>query len=120
MITTVDEEIIILQAVTRRMLHELGFGSHRLGYKQLLILIPWYAMDPSQSLTKELYPAVAKHFGYRSWKPVENTVRTAILDAWERRDLTIWNRYFRGMEKPPTNLQFIATIAELEKNTPPG
>ena len=120
MITTVDEETIILQAFTRRMLHELGFGSHRLGYKQLLILITRYALDSGQSLTKELYPAAAKHFGYRSWKPVEHAVRGAILDAWERGDLTVWDTYFRGMGKPPTSLQFIATIAELVKNAPPG
>lgn len=120
MVTTVNEEAILLQATTRRMLHELGFGSHRLGYKQLLILIPGYALDPSQSLTKELYPAVAKQFGYISWKPVEHAVRGAILDAWERRDPAIWNAYFRGARKPPTSFQFIATIAELVKNAPPG
>ena len=109
-----------LREQTYHVLHELWFGVHRLGYRQLLVLIPSYALDSRQSLSKELYPKVAKHFGYATWPPVEHAVRIAILDAWERRDPAIWEKYFPGMKKAPRNKQFIAAIAEWIKNTPPG
>lgn len=119
MITTVDEEILIMQEITSRILHELRFGVHRLGYKQLLLLIPYYALDDNQSFTKELYPYAANHFGYAAWQPIEHTVRDAISNAWERRDPMVWEKLFPGMKRPPSNKQFIATIAERIKNTPP-
>ena len=112
MLTTFEEQTTILSDRTSRILHELHFGVHRLGYRQLLFLIPCYALDHSQSLTKELYPHAARHFGYSSWQPVERTVRIAIMDAWNQRDDKIWNKYFPGIATPPSNKQFIATIAE--------
>jgi len=119
MVTTFEDQIFALREVTSRILHVLRFGVHRLGYKQLLLLIPCYALDNTQSLSKELYPYAADYFGYSSWQPVEHAVRVAILDAWERRDPEVWDTFFPGMKKPPSNKQFIATIAEQIKNTPP-
>lgn len=119
MIATYEEQIHNLQDITGRILHELHFGAHRLGYKHLLLLIPCYALDSNQSLTKELYPYAADYFGHSSWQPVEHAVRVAILDAWERRAPEVWEKYFPGMKKAPSNKQFIATIAEQLKNTPP-
>ena len=119
MITTTEEQIIILREITSKILHELRFGVHRLGYKQLLLLIPRYALDSSQSLSKELYPYAADYFGYFSWQPIEHSVRVAILDAWERRNPEVWEKYFPDIKKPPSNKQFISTIAEQLKNTPP-
>ena len=117
---TFEEQICIFREDTCRMLHELRIGIHRNGYKQLVILIPCYALDNTQSLSKELYPYVADHFGYASWYPVEHAVRIAILDAWERREPEVWEKYFPGLKKPPSNKQFIATLAERLKNSPPG
>ena len=66
MVRTQEEEIEILREKTCGILHELRFGVHRLGYKQLLVLIPRYALDSSQSLSKELYPHAAEQFGHVS------------------------------------------------------
>ena len=115
-----EEEIEILRENTRDILHELRFGIHRLGYKQLLVLIPRYALDNSQSLSKELYPYVAKQFGYVSCQSVEHAVRVAVLDAWKRRDPEVWGPYFPGAKKVPSNKLFLATIAERIKRAPPG
>lgn len=120
MIVTIEEEIIILRQVTGRILRELRFGVHRRGYKQLLLLVPCYALDNEQSMSKELYPYAADYFGYAAWQPVEHAVRVAILDAWEQRDPALWEQYFPGLRKPPSNKRFIATLAERIKNTPPG
>ena len=120
MITTYEDQIFVLKEFTGRILHELHFGVHRLGYKQLLLLIPCYAMDDTQSFTKELYPYAADYFGYSAWQPIEHTVRDAIMNAWAKRDPDVWEKYFPGMQKPPSNKQFIAAIVERIKNTPPG
>lgn len=119
MITTYEDQLFTLREFTSRILHELRFGVHRLGYKQLLLLIPCYALDDNQSFTKELYPYAADYFGYATWKPIEHTVRDSITNAWSSRDLAVWEKYFPGMQKPPSNKQFIAVIAERIKNTPP-
>ncbi len=120
MIVAEDQLLGVLQADTIQMLRELRIGIHRLGYRQLFIAIPCYAMDDMQSLSKELYPYIAEYFGYSDWHPVEHAIRVAIVDAWEHRDPIVWEYYFPGSKKPPSNKQFIATLAERLKNTPPG
>ena len=119
MILTPEEQISALYEPTANMLHELQISIRRLGYKQLTIAVPCYALDDRQSLSKELYPYVANYFGYDDWHPVEHTIRVAILDAWERRNPEVWEKYFPGIKKPPSNKLFIATLAEQLKNTPP-
>lgn len=95
------------------ILHELGLPVHRIGYKQLCLAIVLYSQNDIQSLSKELYPAVAAHFGYTDWRPVEHAIRLAIYHAWSIRVPGLWEQYFTGTTKPPSNKQFIATIAEL-------
>ena len=97
---------------TVSMLHELGLGVHRLGYTHLTLAVPLYAKDMTQSLSKEIYPHIARCFGYPDWHCVERSVRTAILDAWDRRNPETWERYFPEETKAPTNKKFIATLAE--------
>ena len=109
--TAHDHETILCDD-TIRILHRLSLSVHRLGYKALTIAIPRYAMDDTQSMTKELYPYVAKQLGYRDWYAVEHLIRGVILDAWQRRNPNVWEEYFPGQRKQPTNKQFIAMLAE--------
>ena len=67
------------------------------------------------SITKILYPTVAKKFSTTSSR-VERAIRHAIEVAWERGELDIIDDYFgftinteRGK---PTNSEFIALIAD--------
>lgn len=82
------------------------------GYRCLCIAIPQFAQDISQSMCNELYPAVAKALGYMDWRAVEFAIRRAIFAAWEHRDPDVWNEFFPGVTKVPTNKQFIATLAQ--------
>lgn len=100
------------QDTIRQMLRELSVPIHRTGYRQLCIAIPRFAQDSSQSLTKELYPYVAAQLGCADWRTVEHSIRVVILDAWQRRNPKVWEKYFPGAQKPPSNKQFIATLAE--------
>jgi two-component system response regulator (stage 0 sporulation protein A) len=67
------------------------------------------------SVTKELYPTIAKKFSTTSSK-VERAIRHAIEVAWNRGRIDAINaifgtRVYLGVEKP-TNSEFIALIAD--------
>lgn len=97
---------------TKAMLLHLQFPVHRNGYKQLCIAVPIYAQDPFQSLTKELYPAIARQLGFSDGKAVEHCIRDCILYAYEHRDPEVWEQYFTNAQKAPSNKQFLSTLAE--------
>ena len=100
-------------------LQKLGYPTHRLGYSYLLIAITRYAQGDMVSLSKELYPYVAKLFGYCDWPPVENAIRSVTEVAWETAPAPVWKTLFPSCQKAPTNKQLIATLAEiLQQNTP--
>ena len=93
-------------------LRQLSVPVHLSGYRCLCVAIPKFALDISQSMCGELYPAVAKELEYMDWRAVEFAVRRAILAAWEHRDGEVWEEYFPGITKAPSNKQFIATLAQ--------
>ena len=81
MINSAEDQITLLQDDTIKMLHNLSISIHRMGYKCLTIAIPCYAINDTQSLSKETYPYVARRLGYMDWRGVERAIRTVILDA---------------------------------------
>lgn len=99
----------------------LGVPTKLNGYGYLREAIPLMAKDPGQSITKELYPAVAKLYRCEP-KNVERSIRSAIDSAWKKRDERIWGMYFSpntsGIIQRPTNAEFISRLAgsgELEE-----
>ena len=92
------------------LLDDLQFPMHVLGYYYVrdCILLAVRSETPAISVTKELYPAVAKTYK-TSWTSVERDIRTGVRIAWERCD-----GKFRGIcaVRRPTNRAFIAAIAE--------
>lgn len=112
MMDLMEDQIALLQDNTIKMLHHLRISVHRIGYKCLSIAIPCYAINDTQSLSKETYPYVATRLSYTDWRGVERAIRTVILDAWLHRDADAWEDYFPNQKKVPTNKQFIAVLAE--------
>ena len=110
-VTTLPEQLLC-------DLHRLRTPVHLSGYQCLCIAIPMFTQNISQLLCGELYPAVAKELGYMDWRAVEFAIRRTILWAWEHRDPQIWEEYFPGITKAPSNKQFIATLAQRIKNNP--
>lgn len=98
-------------------LHILNFSTHLDGYHQLCVGIPIFAQNPNMRLSKELYPAIAEHFGLPDARTVEHSIRKAITSAWSSRTDTVWAKYF--LPKPdgtipcPSNKEFIARLAEM-------
>lgn len=100
------------------MLLNLNISTKRKGFRYLEEAIAMYEKEPGQSVTKVLYPAVAKQVG-GSKDSVERAIRAAIHAAWGRRDEKIWRLYFTpardGAVPRPTNTAFIATLVECLK-----
>lgn len=90
--------------------HIKGYGYLREGIK-MTIERPYII----NSVTKELYPSIAKKFSTTSSK-VERAIRHAIEVAWNRGRIEAINaifgaRIYLGTEKP-TNSEFIALVAD--------
>lgn len=97
--------------ISRILLH-FQFPVHRIGYKQLCCAISRFAQDPTQSLSKDLYPYIAEQMGYPDWRAIETAIRGVIADAWRNGNREAWTYYFPGLTCAPSNKRFIATLAE--------
>ncbi len=109
---TKDVEVMVTEII-----HQLGVPAHIKGYHYLResIMLAVEDADIINSVTKALYPTVAKNFSTTPSR-VERAIRHAIEVAWDRGDLEILNAYFgytihNGRGKP-TNSEFIAMISD--------
>ena len=102
------------QEISAIHLQKLGVP-RRGGYEDLRVGIPLYAQDPTQSMIKEFYPAVAVIRGRDNWRQVEKAIRDVKEYAYSHRDDVIWEEYFPRLDRCPTNKQFISTLADFIK-----
>lgn len=98
------------------ILFALGVPTKLRGYACLREAILCMVRKPDQSITKELYPAVALLCNGTA-SQVERSIRSAIAAAWKNRDELLWRQYFgadgEGRLSKPTNADFITRVADL-------
>lgn len=106
-----------IELLVTEVIHQIGVPAHIKGYHYLreAIMLCIQDNDLINSVTKILYPTVAKKFQTTSSR-VERAIRHAIEVAWDRGDVDTLNAYFgytihNGRGKP-TNSEFIAMIAD--------
>lgn len=99
------------------MIHEIGVPAHIKGYQYLreAIMMSVEDVEMLNSITKILYPTIAKKFQTTSSR-VERAIRHAIEVAWNRGKMETLDAMFgytinTGKGKP-TNSEFIALIAD--------
>lgn len=106
-----------LETNVTNIIHEVGVPAHIKGYQYLrhAIMMVVNNVDLINSITKELYPTVAKTYNTTSSR-VERAIRHAIEVAWDRGDTEILNGFFgftvNNCKGKPTNSEFIAMIAD--------
>ena len=106
-----------LELMITEIIHQIGVPAHIKGYQYLRYGILLCIKDISMisSVTKQLYPTIAKKFGTTSSR-VERAVRHAIEVAWDRGDVDTLESYFGytilNSRGKPTNSEFIAMIAD--------
>ena len=106
-----------LELLVTEIIHQIGVPAHIKGYHYLResIILATEDADIINSVTKRLYPTVAKKAKTTSSR-VERAIRHAIEVAWDRGDVDVLNSYFgytihNGRGKP-TNSEFIAMISD--------
>ena len=106
-----------LELMVTEIIHQIGVPAHIKGYHYLrdAIIMSIKNSEIVNSVTKLLYPTVAKHHNTTASR-VERAIRDAIEVAWDRGDIDVLNSYFgytiqveRGK---PTNSEFIAMISD--------
>lgn len=109
-------EVDLERYVTRIML-DMGIPAHLKGYHYLreAIILSGKDMEAVSSVTKLLYPTVAKRFKTTDQK-VERAIRNAIEVSWTRGNVDTFEELFGysvGTGKGrPTNSEYIARIAD--------
>ena len=106
-----------IETQVTRIIHQIGVPAHIKGYQYLrtAILLTVKDSDIINSVTKVLYPSVAKKYQTTTSR-VERAIRHAIEVAWDRGDVDTLNSYFgytiQNTRGKPTNSEFIAMIAD--------
>lgn len=106
-----------LETQVTQVIHEIGVPAHIKGYQYLrdAIIMVINDMDILNSITKQLYPSIAKQYNTTPSR-VERAIRHAIEVAWSRGKMDTIDMLFgytvnNGKGKP-TNSEFIALIAD--------
>ena len=100
-----------------QLLHEIGIPAHIKGYQYLrdAITISVEEKEMLVSVTKVLYPAIAKKHGTTASR-VERAIRHAIEVAWNRGRIDALDEAFGknvcSLDDKPTNGEFIALVAD--------
>jgi two-component system response regulator (stage 0 sporulation protein A) len=106
-----------IETQVTQIIHQIGVPAHIKGYQYLrtAILLTIQDSDIINSVTKVLYPSVAKKYQTTTSR-VERAIRHAIEVAWDRGDVDTLNSYFgytiQNNRGKPTNSEFIAMIAD--------
>ena len=106
-----------LEEMVTAIIHEVGVPAHIKGYQYVreAIMITVEDMEVINSVTKVLYPEVAKRY-HTTPSRVERAIRHAIEVAWDRGDIETLQRFFgytvSNIKGKPTNSEFIAMISD--------
>ncbi len=113
----VSEKPVTLRSSITSIIHEVGVPAHIKGYQYIreAIILAVNDVEVVNSITKQLYPALARKFKTTSSR-VERAIRHAIEIAWDRGKSDINSEMFgntlSAKKIKPTNSEFIATIAD--------
>lgn len=97
----------------KQLLSSLGIARTYIGFSQAAyaIHLATHHEDVLDRITKDLYPAVADHFGVSAGS-VERNIRTVIQTFWKRGNRTLYNKISGcEVEDKPRNGEFISTLA---------
>ena len=106
-----------IEVVVSDIMRQIGVPAHIKGYQYLrtAIILCTENSEMLSSVTKILYPTVAKQYGTTASR-VERAIRHAIEVAWDRGDVDVLNSFFgytiQAQRGKPTNSEFVAMIAD--------
>ncbi len=110
-------KVVPLEVRVTNMIHNVGVPAHIKGYQYIreAIMLAVENEDVINSITKTLYPTLAKTFSTTPSR-VERAIRHAIEVAWNRGQIEMHDKIFgytvNSNKGKPTNSEFIAMIAD--------
>ncbi|MEA4934418.1 MAG: sporulation initiation factor Spo0A C-terminal domain-containing protein [Lawsonibacter sp.] len=92
-------------------LKKLGITPNYIGFHQILSAVEFVNREPDAlfSVTKTLYPTIAKEYG-TNWKAVERNIRSIVSMAWERNPALVRDIAGYPLKTKPKAAQFIAML----------
>lgn len=113
---TTHEELSSFDVRITELFKQLGVPAHVKGYEYLRYAVKsLLESDEKMSLTKEIYPLVAKHYKSTASR-VERAMRHAVEISWDRGDYEVRNRIFGYSVNPEkgkaTNGEFIYAVVD--------
>lgn len=93
-------------------MYDLGITATYVGFFHMSYAVYLAVQQPERLLlvTKWIYPDVAKQY-HTDWRNVERNIRTVAAIAWEHHPDTLSSIARSGLERRPSNSQFIAILA---------
>ncbi len=111
--TVEQEEALTVEESVVEYLKELGVPQHLGGYKYLIYAICYNYKNKVKSVTKELYPVIAKEF-HSTPSRVERSIRYAVestrTNGNTEKEHQLFGYSISSTKGKPTNFQFIETI----------
>ena len=111
------EPVTTPEARSRKLLEMLGIRKKHDGFDYMTDGILMLLEDPGLSLTKNLYPDIAKRYR-KNASHVERSIRSALEAGFRQGDPALWHRLFPQAEKRPSNGAFISTITAFLREYP--
>lgn len=114
---TTAKSVEDIEVRVTNLLRMLGVPAHIKGYQYLrrAIVLAYETPEILKSITKELYPKIAKEFQTTS-SAVDRSIRYAIECAWNRCDLDVIQEVVGNTvslnKAKPTNSKLIALLAD--------
>jgi len=107
----------LLELYVKKVLMDIEVPAHLSGYAYLQRAIVENVLCERGTIpiTKKLYPMIAEYYNTSPGR-VERAIRNAIQKVWQTGNHYELNQYFSSMKNrkgtPPTNAEFISTIAD--------
>ena len=98
------------------ILMEIKMPTNQVGFEFLKYAIHLQKLDPTRSLTNDIYAEICLRYRQNSEKQVEQAIMNAIKMAWRHGSKEAWDWYFSYDGKSackPSNSEFISRIAYL-------
>lgn len=94
-------------------LKKLGITPNYIGFHQILSAVEFVHREPNAlfSVTKTLYPAIAKEYG-TTWKAVERNIRSIVSMAWDRNPALVRELAGYPLKSKPKAAQFISMLID--------
>lgn len=95
----------------QQLIYSLGVSGNYKGFCQTTYAVVLAVQDPQYllSVTKKLYPDVAKYFG-TTWTAVERNIRTIVAIAWETDSERLSAIAGYSLSQKPNVAQFLSIL----------